>query len=77
MSNLSIKLENDRIFKGGSFPEMHSETVDELPEPTAIQRSHYSVAENTVKETTIQSILRVLLMLAHLLSLYTTSQFRN
>lgn len=58
MSNLSIKLENDRIFKGGSFPEMHSETVDELPEPTAIQRSHYSVAENTIKETTIQSILR-------------------
>ena len=58
MSNLSIKLENDRIFKEGSFPEMHSETVDELPELTAIQRSQYSVAENTVKETTIQSILR-------------------
>ncbi len=56
---MSIKLDNDRIFKSGSYPDMRSETVTELPEPAEIQRSkHYSAAENTVKETTIQSILR-------------------
>lgn len=59
MSNISIKLENDRIFKNGSFPDMLSETVNELPEPAAVHRSKpYSVAENTVSETTIQCILR-------------------
>ena len=56
---MSIKLDNDRIFKSGSYPDMRSETVTELPEPAEIHRSkHFSVAENTVKETTIQSILR-------------------
>ena len=56
---MSIKLDNDRIFKSGSYPDMRSETVTELPEPAEIQRSkHYSVAEHTVKETTIQSVLR-------------------
>ena len=56
---MSIKLDNDRIFGNGSYPDMRSETVTELPEPAEIQRSkHYSAAENTVKETTIQSILR-------------------
>lgn len=56
---MSIKLDNDRIFKSGSYPDMRSETVTELPEPAEIQRSkHYCVAEHTVKETTIQSVLR-------------------
>ena len=59
MSNMSIKLENDRIFKDGSFPDMRSETVEKLPEPAVIQRSKpYRIEENTVRETTVQSILR-------------------
>ena len=56
---MSIRLENDRIFKNGSFPEMVSETVSELPEPAEVHRSKpYRIEENTVRETTIQSILR-------------------
>ena len=59
MSNLSIKLDNDRIFKEGSFPDMRSETITDMPEPSDVNRSrHYSVAGHTVRETTIQSILR-------------------
>ena len=59
MSNIGIKRENDRVYKNGSFPEMRSETIRELPELPEIKRSTaYSVAENTVSETTVQSIIR-------------------
>lgn len=59
MSNLGIKHENDRIFKSGDFPDMRSETVTQLAEPAEIKRSKpYSIAEHTVKETTVQCILR-------------------
>lgn len=58
MGYIGIKRENDRIFREGSFPDMRSETVIDLPELPEISRnSHFSVEENTVKETTIQSIL--------------------
>ena len=58
MSNIGIKLENDRIFKNGSFPDMVSETVTELSEPADVNRSKpYTINENTVKETTVQCIL--------------------
>ncbi|MBQ1659407.1 MAG: TIGR02452 family protein [Clostridia bacterium] len=58
MSNIGIKLENDRIFKNGSFPDMVSETVNELSEPADVNRSKpFRISENTVKETTVQCIL--------------------
>ena len=59
MGNFGIKRDNDRIFKGGSFPDMRSETVFDLPELPEVKRDiPYRVTDNTVKETTIQSILR-------------------
>lgn len=55
---LRIKSENDRIFKDGDFPEMTSETVFSFSEFQKIKREKYfSVAENTVKATTVQSII--------------------
>ena len=54
---MKIKSENDRIFKNGNF-NMISETVFSVSEIPEIKREKYfSVAENTVKETTIQAIL--------------------
>lgn len=54
---MKIKSENDRIFKNGNF-NMVSETVFSVSEISEIKREKYfSVAENTVKETTIQAIL--------------------
>ena len=54
---MKIKSENDRIFKNGIF-NMISETVFSVSEIPEIKREKYfSVAENTVKETTIQAIL--------------------
>lgn len=38
---------------------MRSETITDMPEPDEMKRNnHYSITEHTVKETTIQSILR-------------------
>ena len=54
---MKIKSENDRIFKNGNF-NMVSETVFSVSGIPEIKREKYfSVAENTVKETTIQAIL--------------------
>ncbi len=56
---MSIKRENDRIFKEGTFPDMRSETVAEFPDIPEITRTErFSVPENISKETTIQSVLR-------------------
>ena len=58
MGNLSIKRENDRIFRNGTFPDMRSETVFDLPELPEIVRSvPFRVSENTVRENTIKSVL--------------------
>lgn len=58
MSNLGIKLDNDRIFNDGDFPDMRSETVSALPEPEKVQRSScYRVADYTVNATTVEGIL--------------------
>ncbi len=59
MGNLRIKRDNSRIFRSGSFPEMRSETVTDLPELTEIKRDKpFRISESTVKVTTVQSILR-------------------
>ena len=58
MGNLGIKRENDRIFKNGSFPDMRSETVLDLPDLPETERTvPFSVSENTVRENTIQAVL--------------------
>lgn len=57
-TNMKIKSDNDRIFKNGDFHVMISETVFSVSEIPEIKRERYfSVAENMVKSTTVQSIL--------------------
>ena len=59
MGNIAIRRENDKLFRNGSYPDMRSETITDLPELPGINRGeHYSIADHTVKETTIQSVLR-------------------
>ncbi|MDE5772465.1 MAG: TIGR02452 family protein [Ruminococcus sp.] len=54
---MKIKSDNDRIFKNGDFHEMISETVFSVSEiPETKREKYFSVAENTVKTTTIQAI---------------------
>ncbi|HRR77496.1 MAG TPA: hypothetical protein P5191_11885 [Ruminococcus sp.] len=48
MGNFAIKRVNDRIFREGSFPDMLSETVTDLPELPEISRSTpFSIEDNT------------------------------
>lgn len=55
---IKIKRENDCIFKESNFHAMTSETVSSFKKLPEIKREKYfSVAENTVKATTVQSIL--------------------
>ncbi|MDE6035841.1 MAG: TIGR02452 family protein [Ruminococcus sp.] len=56
---MDIKRENDRIFREGNFPEMKSETVYTFRKFPEIKREKYfSVAENTIKSTTTQAIIK-------------------
>ncbi len=57
MSNLSIKRENDRMFREGSFPEMLSLFHPKPPEVPEVQRSPFSVREHLVKCDTITAVL--------------------
>ncbi len=55
---MKIKSDNDRIFKNGDFHKMISETVFSVSEIPEIKREKYfSVAENTIKTTTIQAVI--------------------
>lgn len=55
---IKIKSDNDRIFKNSNFQKMTSETVFSVSEVAEIKREKYfSVAENTVRKTTVQAIL--------------------
>lgn len=56
MNNLQIKLENDRIFREGSFPEMRSEVVTELSGAT-ISGQKLHVSDCIIKTDTISAIL--------------------
>lgn len=56
MNNLQIKLDNDRIFREGSFPEMHSEVVTAFSS-AAISGKQVRVSNCTVKTDTISAIL--------------------
>ena len=57
MSNFSIKRENDRMFREGSFPEMLSLFHPEPPEVPEVQRAPFSVQEHLVKTDTISAVL--------------------
>ncbi|MDE5621231.1 MAG: TIGR02452 family protein [Ruminococcus sp.] len=58
LNNIKIKSDNDHIFKNGDFQGMISETVFSVSEIPEIKRERYfSVAENTVKSTTVRSII--------------------
>ncbi len=54
---LQIKRENDRIFRSGHFPGMHSETVTEISMPDIRRRTLYRVSEHTVELDTISCII--------------------
>ncbi|MBR1592381.1 MAG: TIGR02452 family protein [Ruminococcus sp.] len=56
MGYLKIKLENDKIFRNGSFPEMKSEVFTDFKEIRG-GRNNFSIKENTVKQTTVGCIL--------------------
>lgn len=56
MNNLQIKLANDRIFRGGDFPEMRSEVITEVSE-TTIHGQTLHVSDCIVKSDTISAIL--------------------
>lgn len=56
MNNLQIKLENDRIFREGSFPEMRSEVVTELS-GTPVSGKQVQVSDCIIKTDTISAIL--------------------
>ncbi|MCR5718080.1 MAG: TIGR02452 family protein [Oscillospiraceae bacterium] len=58
MNAFAIKLENDRIFREGSFPEMRSEFA-EPAEPAPVQRSAaFRVSEHTLRTDTISAVLQ-------------------
>ena len=57
MGYLKIKLENDRIFKSGNFPDMKSEVFKDFRKISGAAQSSFSVRENTVRQTTVECIL--------------------
>jgi len=58
---IRIKLENDKFFRKNNFPQMKSEVF--TPENVTVfnnkRENYFSVSENTVRKTTVQSILDV------------------
>ncbi len=58
MTRLTIKRENDRLFRSGHFPAMHSETYTEVAAPVVQRASVYRVAEHLAAEDTISCVLR-------------------
>ena len=58
MNYLQIKLENDRIFREGSFPEMRSAVYADLT-PKAVTRSQtFRVSEHLLQTDTISAVLQ-------------------
>ena len=58
MNALGIKLENDRIFREGNFPEMRSEVFADLT-PKAVTRSEpFHVSEHLLQTDTISAVLQ-------------------
>jgi uncharacterized protein (TIGR02452 family) len=58
MNYLQIKLENDRIFREGSFPEMRSEYVAEVTPVPAPRSGPFRVQEHLLRTDTISAVLQ-------------------
>lgn len=57
LRNIQIMLENRRIFKNGSFPDMQSETVTNPSVPQVQRTSVYRIAEHMMATDTISCVL--------------------
>ena len=57
MSHFSIKFENDRIFREGSFPEMRSEVYFGLPMQEVSRQEVFRVSEHLLRTDTISAVL--------------------
>ena len=58
MNYLKIKFQNDSFFRENNFPDMKSEVFTDYKPLEKVQRkNYYSVQENIVKKTTVQTIL--------------------
>jgi len=58
MNNLQIKLENDRIFREGSFPEMRSEVFTDLTPKAVTRAKPFHVSEHLMQTDTISAVLQ-------------------
>ena len=58
MSNLSIKRENDRIFREGNFPEMRSDVYAELTPKIVTRSEPFHVNEHLIQTDTISAVLQ-------------------
>ena len=54
---LRIKLQNDRIFREGSFPKMRSEYVSDIDPVPVVRNTEFRVRENLLRTDTVSAIL--------------------
>lgn len=55
--HLRIKLQNDRIFREGSFPKMRSEYVSDIDPVPVVRNTEFRVRENLLRTDTVSAIL--------------------
>ena len=55
--HLRIKLQNDRIFRDGSFPKMRSEYVFDIDPVPVVRNTEFRVRENLLRTDTVSAIL--------------------
>lgn len=58
MNNFTIKLENDRIFREGNFPEMRSEVFADLTPKEVTRSAPFHVSEHLMQTDTISAVLQ-------------------
>ena len=58
MSHISIKLDNDRIWKKSIFPAISSETFFDIEPAQVIRKSHYFLSGHRINATTVEAILQ-------------------
>ena len=57
MNPLLVKLRNDRIFRGGSFPEMRSEYVSDIAAVPVARTTEFRVRNHLLRTDTISAVL--------------------
>ena len=55
--HLRIKLQNDRIFREGSFPKMRSQYVSDIDPVPVVRNTEFRVRENLLRTDTVSAIL--------------------